>query len=743
MISFKPLKAFITNTVAPVPLHTVLIIPFVLQIAATVGLIGWLSYRNGQEAVNNVADQLRSETTNRIQERLQLYIETPHRLNQFNANAIASNPAILENSTELTRFLWKEIQSYEGIANTYLGSTDGEFRSAKKQLDGTLLIKKAGKATQGNMYVYKTDNAGNAIHRMQVYSKYDPRTRPWYGAAVKAGKPIWSNIYTDFTSQALSITAAQPIYNQQRQLQGVLGSDLIFAQVNKFLQNLKIGKTGTAFIIERSGNLVATSSTALVQKGDRDNSQRIKATESENKFIQQTAKYIDRHFGNLTNIRSSEQLSFEIKGAKQFIQVASLSDSHGLDWLIVVVIPESDFMGQIYTNNNRTIILSTIALSISIGIGILIARRLSKPIVRLTEASKELAKAAQNQFEGGKLHHNLEVKGIAELETLVGSFNTMALQLQESFATLETKNADLQHAKEALAKANEQLEAVLNAVPGSISWVGANGLYLGVNRYLAETLNVPPNLIIGKEVGFFNNSPDYAKFMRQFIASHEESASQIIPIEVNSQERYYLMAVQKYQQGSATVSVGIDITERREAEEALRIAEENYRSIFENALEGIFQSTPDGHYISVNPAMARIHGYDSPEKMIASITQIGSQLYVDPSTRDNFKSFMAATGKVQDFEYQVYRQDGSIIWVEEDTRAVRDTNGRLLYYEGIIQDISKRKREEESLKRQVEELRIEIDHRKRAREVAEITQTDYFQELQAAAERLRFDEDDW
>jgi PAS domain S-box-containing protein len=141
--------------------------------------------------------------------------------------------------------------------------------------------------------------------------------------------------------------------------------------------------------------------------------------------------------------------------------------------------------------------------------------------------------------------------------------------------------------------------------------------------------------------------------------------------------------------------------------------------------------------------MARIHGYDSPAEMIASITQIGSQLYVDPSTRDNFKSFMAATGKVENFEYQVYRKDGRIIWVEEDTRAVRDTNGRLLYYEGIIQDISKRKREEEALKRQVEELRIEIDHRKRAREVAEITQTDYFQELQAAAEKLRFDEDDW
>jgi PAS domain-containing protein len=81
---------------------------------------------------------------------------------------------------------------------------------------------------------------------------------------------------------------------------------------------------------------------------------------------------------------------------------------------------------------------------------------------------------------------------------------------------------------------------------------------------------------------------------------------------------YYLIAAQKYQQGTGTVSVGIDITEHKQVEEALRIAEENYRSIYENALEGIFQSTPEGTYISVNPAMARIYGYDSPKDMVAN-----------------------------------------------------------------------------------------------------------------------------
>lgn len=300
---------------------------------------------------------------------------------------------------------------------------------------------------------------------------------------------------------------------------------------------------------------------------------------------------------------------------------------------------------------------------------------------------------------------------------------------------------DRKQAEEKLAQAKEQLKAVLDAVPGSISWVGADGLYLGVNQYLAQSVKMSPDAFIGQEVGFLNTNSKFAEFMRQFLASSEMAASQEIKVQVKDSVLYYLMVVQKYQQGNATVTVGIDITERKQAEEALRIAEENYRSIFENALEGIFQSTPDGHFISVNPAMARIYGYSCAEEMIASVTQISRQIYVNPQGRDELQHLLDEYGEVKDWEYQVYRQDGSLIWVEENTRTVRDSSGKLLYYEGIIQDITKRKQEEAALKLQVQELRIEIDHQKRSREVAQITQSDYFQQLKAAAEHLRMEDD--
>lgn len=294
--------------------------------------------------------------------------------------------------------------------------------------------------------------------------------------------------------------------------------------------------------------------------------------------------------------------------------------------------------------------------------------------------------------------------------------------------------------EEELATAKEQLEAVLNAVPGSISWIDSDGLYIGVNRYLAENCNLSQDAFIGKDLGFLKGSSQFVEFMRYFLASSQESASQIIEVSSHDGMRYYLIAAQKYQQGTATVSVGIDVTEQKKAEAALRIAEENYRSIFENALEGIFQSTPDGKFINLNPAMARIYGYDSPQEMLESVTNIEEQLYVHKCQRDEFRRLMKEQKQVKDFEYQAFQKDGSTIWTEINARVVHDNSGKILYFEGIVQDITERKYREQELKRQLEELKIEIDQKKRQKEVALITQSELFQELQEEMMAVNIDD---
>ncbi len=137
--------------------------------------------------------------------------------------------------------------------------------------------------------------------------------------------------------------------------------------------------------------------------------------------------------------------------------------------------------------------------------------------------------------------------------------------------------------------------------------------------------------------------------------------------------------------------VMVDVTDRKEAEQ-------RYRSIFENAAEGIFQTGPDGRLLTANPAFARLFGYDSPQEMFENITNVGRQIYLDPSRREEFVRIMREQGRVSGFEFQGRRKDGNPMWFSVSARQIRDVKGRLLGYEGTTQDITERKQAEESFR---------------------------------------------
>ena len=165
------------------------------------------------------------------------------------------------------------------------------------------------------------------------------------------------------------------------------------------------------------------------------------------------------------------------------------------------------------------------------------------------------------------------------------------------------------------------------------------------------------------------------------LLSHKESAENLV-------------AARTAELVQANEMMQAEITERRRAEEALRKAEERYRSIFENAIEGIFQSTPEGIYIGANTAMAKMFGYESPEDLMANISDIKNQVYVDPQRRVEFMRLLERDGFVKDFEYEVFRRDGSTFWISENARVVKNEKGEIYCYEGFMQDIAERQRSE-------------------------------------------------
>ena len=143
-----------------------------------------------------------------------------------------------------------------------------------------------------------------------------------------------------------------------------------------------------------------------------------------------------------------------------------------------------------------------------------------------------------------------------------------------------------------------------------------------------------------------------------------------------------------------------DITARVESEHALREAERRYRSLFDNAIEGIFRTTPDGRYLDANPALARIYGFATPQELIDSLRDIKSQLYVDPGRREEFMRIVKARGEISGFESRVYRKNGDVIWISENARAVFDDEGRVLHYEGTVEDITERRMNQARIEQQ-------------------------------------------
>ncbi len=420
----------------PIPLRWMVLVPFLVQICAAVGLTGYLSIRNGQQAVNDLAINLEQSNSKRVQQHLDSYLSLPPRMNQVNVNAVEFGDLNLQDLGKVGRTLCSQMQNFD-VGYISFANPQGSFIGVERLDTGGLLINEQSPGTGGKLDVYSTTPKCDRAAKTETKPNYKPLEENWYSEAVKQSKPIWSSIYNwDDKPEVMSVSASYPLYGGDRQLRGVLSIDVILTQLSTFLKNLKVSPSARTFLIERDGLLIASSANEQPYRLVNAKAERLKAVDSKDAVIRGATQKIAEKFRQFGAIRAEHSLEATIDGQRHFLHVQPWQDNLGLDWLIVVAVPESDFLGQVQANTRQTVVLCFLALLGTIALGIVTSRWIIRPIQQLSQASKDLAV--------GKWQVIPE-SNIMEIGALARSHNAMGQQLQAQMSGLTQDKAALEN----------------------------------------------------------------------------------------------------------------------------------------------------------------------------------------------------------------------------------------------------------------------------------------------------------
>ncbi|PHM08599.1 sensor histidine kinase [Nostoc sp. 'Peltigera malacea cyanobiont' DB3992] len=511
------MKIHPSSKVRAFSLQLVLIVPFVLQVFAIVGLVGYLSFKNGEKAVNNLADQLMERTSGEVNQHLDAYLSIPHKVIQLNADAIRMGLLDVRDRLKVGKYFWHEMQAYD-LTFISLNLATGEGTGAGRYDGKTVTIDDNAIKTPSlpkNTKTYLTDNDGNPT-KVMTTSTWDTVNELAYTEPVKAGKPIWVRIYTYYDPAYppyIVASAGRPIYDASKKLIGVVGAEIHLLKLSEFLQKLNVSRLGQVFIMERDGMLVANSAQEKPFSVVNNEIKRLKAIDSPNPAIQNIAKQLQQRIPNFQSITNTQKLKVNVQGENFYVHIVPWRDQYGLDWLVVVGIPEKTYMAQIHANTQISILLCFGALIVATTIGIFTSRWIAYPILRLNQTTQAIA--------FGDLQQTLEEGNIDELNTLGHSFNHMAGQLRESFIALENSNAELEARVEQrtveLKTALSELQRTQAQVVQSEKMSSLGQLVAGI----AHEINNPVNFIHGN----ITHLDEYTQNLLQMIYLYQERYS--------------------------------------------------------------------------------------------------------------------------------------------------------------------------------------------------------------------------
>ena len=409
-----------------------------LVIIVAIGLTAWLSYRSGLSSAETLALRLTQEVSSRINDRINSFLELPHIFHEINVAVLDSGGANLGDFEGMRKLFWGEVSVTKSVPYLYYATSEGYFLGIDTSFGGEPVFKILDEASAPNRLTYSMTAGGEPLEELKS-SEYEPRERPWYKAAVAAGKPTWSPIYVFSAFPVLGISPVRPVYDRFGNLEGVLGIDLTLSEISDFLGSLEISPNGEAFIVQRDGKLVAAS-TGEQPFAEADGAQQpLDAAESQNLLVRLTVKHmLERYNGDFKNIAEGEDIEFKEDGETYYARIDIISDERGLDWINVVVVPSRVFLGPVLANLRYTALFGAIVLVLATVLGFLLSSWIIRPIFTVTDVA---AKIEDSVWDLEPLH--VVVERTDELGQLARVFEKMANEIHARETELKRQVVEL------------------------------------------------------------------------------------------------------------------------------------------------------------------------------------------------------------------------------------------------------------------------------------------------------------